>query len=129
MGEITLPTKKSGVTRQSPKFMIIFSKPKAGKTTALSMLENNLIVDLEDGAGFVEALKVKIDNIGDLLKLADAIKAAGNPYKYITLDTATALEDDHIQKLAIRMYQNTPMGVAYKGDDLRKLPNGAGQLI
>ena len=108
MGEIVLPTKKSGVTRQSPKFMIIFSKPKAGKTTALSMLDNNLIVDLEDGAGFVEALKMRIDNIGDLLKLADSIKAAGNPYKYITLDTATALEDELIMKLAVRMYQATP---------------------
>lgn len=128
MGEIVLPKAKSGVTQKSPNFMIIFSKPKAGKTTALSLLENNLIIDLEKGSRFVDALKVEVSTIQELLKVADAIKEAGNPYKYVTLDTATKLEDDIIMPLAIRIYKNTPMGKDYQGDDIRKLPNGAGYL-
>ena len=105
---IVLPTERKQVENYNPNLMVLFGKPKSGKSTLMASLDSNLIIDLEDGAGFVEALKLKVDNIGDLLKLADAIKAAGNPYKYISLDTATALEDDFIQKLAIRMYQATP---------------------
>ena len=125
---IELPTKKTGVIRSNPRFLVIFGKPKSGKTTALAMLENNLIIDLEKGASFVDALKVEPESTKDLLELASSIKEAGKPYKYITLDTATALEDDYVMKIAIKMYQNTPMGANYKGDDLRKLPNGAGYL-
>lgn len=128
MTDIKLPTKRTGATRTSPKLFIIFSKPKAGKTTALSLLENNLLIDLEEGSDFVDALKVKINDIGDLLRFAELIEKEGKPYKYITLDTATALEDDLIMPLAIKIYRNTPMGKEYKGDDLRKLPNGAGYL-
>lgn len=123
-----LPTEKSGVTRQSPRFMIIFSKPKSGKTTAISLLEDNLLIDLEHGAGFVDTIKVEANTIQELLKWAELIESEGKPYKYITLDTATALEDEIIMPLAIRMYKNTPMGKTYDGDDLRKLPNGAGYL-
>jgi hypothetical protein len=125
---LKLPTGKSGVTRQSPRFMIIFSKPKSGKTTAISLLEGNLLIDLEKGAGFVDATKVEANSIQELLKWADLIEAEGKPYKYITLDTATALEDEIIMPLAIKIYRNTPMGKTYDGDDLRKLPNGAGYL-
>lgn len=128
MGDITLPKARVGATKKSPDFMIVFSKPKAGKTTALSLLDDNLIVDLEHGSRFVDALKVEVDTIQELLKVADAIEQAGRPYKFITLDTATALEDEIIMPLAIRIYKNTPMGKAYEGDDLRKLPNGAGYL-
>jgi hypothetical protein len=127
--ELKLPTKKSGVTRSSPRFMIVFSKPKSGKTTAMSLLEDNLIIDLEKGAGFVDALKMEANTIQELLAIGDAIEKAGKPYKYITLDTATALEDEIIMRLAIKIYKSTIMGKGYDGDDLRKLPNGAGQYM
>lgn len=123
-----LPKAKTPASRKSPKFLIVFGKPKSGKTTALSLLDNNLIIDLEDGTDFVDALRVKPTDVKELLEVATAIKEAGKPYKYITLDTATALEDDYIMKLAIRMYKATPMGANYTGDDLKKLPNGAGYL-
>jgi hypothetical protein len=126
--DITLPTKKSGITRQSPRFMVIFSKPKAGKTTALSLLEESLLIDLEEGAGFVDTIKIEANTINELLAIGTAIEDAGKPYKYIILDTATALEDNIIMKLAIKIYRNSPQGKSYDGDDLRKLPNGAGYL-
>jgi hypothetical protein len=128
MGELKLPKVRSGVTRKSPRFMIIFSKPKTGKTTALAMLDNNLLVDLENGAGFVDGMTIQANTIQELLKIADLVEAEGRPYKFITLDTATALEDDLIMPLAIKLYRNTPMGKSYDGDDLRKLPSGAGYL-
>ena len=36
--------------------MIIFSQPKIGKTTLLAQLDNNLILDLEKGTSFIDAL-------------------------------------------------------------------------
>ena len=55
---IELPTNKVAITQVNPDKLILFSSPKPGKTTALAMLENNLILDLEDGAGYVNALKI-----------------------------------------------------------------------
>ena len=124
---IVLPTSKVKAERQNPKRMIIYSKPKTGKTTAYAGLENNLILDLENGSDYVEALKVKINNLQELLDAGKAIKAAGNPYKIVTIDTVTALED-MIQPLAVKLYRGTSMGKNYDGDNVLSLPNGAGYL-
>ena len=124
---IVLPTSKVKAERQNPKRMVVYSKPKTGKTTAYSGLDDNLILDLENGTDYVEALKVKISNLQELLDAGKAIKAAGNPYKYITIDTVTALED-MIMPLAIKLYRATPMGKNFDGDTVVTLPNGAGYL-
>ena len=124
---IVLPTSKVKAERVNPKRIIIYSKPKTGKTTAYAGLEDNLIIDLENGADYVEALKVKVSSLQELLDTGKAIKAAGNPYKYITIDTVTALED-MIMPLAIKLYRQTPMGKNYDGDNVTTLPNGAGYL-
>lgn len=125
---IVLPKERTKAIRRSPKFMVIFAKPKHGKTTALSLLDNCLIVDMEDGSDHVDGLKIKITNIKDLFGLANQIEEEGKPYKYIALDTATALEEYIIMPYAIKLYQATPVGKNFSGDDLRKLPNGAGYL-
>lgn len=122
---IVLPTSKVKAERQNPKRIVIYSKPKTGKTTAYAGLENNLILDLENGTDFVDALKVKITNLQELLDAGKAIKAAGNPYKYVTIDTVTALEE-MIMPLAIKLYRATSMGKNYDGDNISTLPNGAG---
>jgi hypothetical protein len=124
---IVLPTKKVKAERKNPKRIVIYSKPKTGKTTAYAGLEDNLIIDLENGSDYVEALKVKISNLQELLDTGKAIKAAGNPYKYITIDTVTALED-MIMPLAVKLYRQTSMGKNYDGDNVTTLPNGAGYL-
>jgi hypothetical protein len=124
---IVLPTKKVKAERVNPKRLIIYSKPKTGKTTAFAGLEDNLIIDLENGADYVEALKVKITSLQELLDAGKAIKAAGNPYKYVTIDTVTALED-MVMPLAIKLYRATSMGKNYDGDNVLSLPNGAGYL-
>jgi len=124
---IVLPTKKVKAERVNPKRLIIYSKPKTGKTTAFAGLDNNLIFDLENGADYVEALKIKISSLQELLDAGKAIKAGGFPYKYVTIDTVTALED-MIGPLAIKLYRQTSMGKNYDGDNILSLPNGAGYL-
>ena len=124
---IVLPTKKVKKERVNPKRLIIYSKPKTGKTTAFAGLKNNLILDLENGSGYVEALKVKIDNLQELLDTGKAIKEADKPYDYVTVDTVTALET-MVMPLAIKLYRKTPMGKNFSGDDITALANGAGYL-
>jgi hypothetical protein len=90
---LILPTSKVPAEKKNPKLLVIFSKPKVGKTSALAGLENNLIIDLQHGTDYVEAMKVHASSVEDLREIGLAIKAAGHPYKYVTVDTATDLED------------------------------------
>jgi hypothetical protein len=124
---IVLPTSKVKAERQNPKRIVIYSKPKTGKTTAYAGLDNNLILDLENGADYVDALKVKVSSLQELLDVGKAIKEAGKPYKFITVDTITVLEE-MIMPLAIKLYKQTPMGKNFDGDNVITLPNGAGYL-
>ena len=123
---LKLPTKKVEASRINPKRLVLYSKPKTGKTTALANLENNLILDFENGSDYVDALKVKISNLEELKEIGQQIKAANYPYKYISIDTVTMLED-MILPQALKLYQKTPMGKNYN-DDVLKLPQGAGYL-
>jgi hypothetical protein len=124
---IVLPTTKVKAERANPKRLVIYSKPKTGKTSAFAGLEDNLIIDLENGSDYVEALKIKVNSLQELLEAGKAIKDAGKPYKYVTVDTVTALED-MVGPLAIKLYKQTSMGKNYDGDNILSLPNGAGYL-
>lgn len=124
---IVLPTTKVKATRMNPKRLVIYSKPKTGKTTAYAGLDNNLILDLENGCEYVEALKITISSLSELQEAGKAIKEAGKPYKYVTVDTVTALEE-MIMPLAVKLYRNTAMGKNYDGDNVTSLANGAGYL-
>jgi hypothetical protein len=137
---VELPTTKIAITQVNPDKLILFSSPKAGKTTALAMLENNLILDLEDGAGYVNALKINVRDIARkedikpiiaLKQVINKIKEAnvankGYVYKYITIDTISALENDYAPDLALKMHLATPIGRNFQGDDILTLPNGQG---
>ena len=124
---ITLPTTKIPAETQDPKYLILFGLPKVGKTTILSTLENNLILDMENGSTYVDALKIKINSLKELKETVKAIKDAGKPYKYITIDTITAVEE-MAKPLAITLYQNSPMFSPKYADvkDVTQLPNGSG---
>lgn len=124
---IVLPTTKVKAERVNPKRIVIYSKPKTGKTTAFAGLDNNLILDLENGTEYVDALKVKIGSLQELLDVGKAVKEAGKPYQFVTVDTVTALEE-MIMPLAIKLYRQTPMGKNFDGDTVTTLPNGAGYL-
>jgi hypothetical protein len=127
MEGLVLPTKKVSATRVNPKRLLIYSKPKTGKTTAFAGLEGNLIIDLENGTDYVDAMKVKANSLKELLAVGKAVEEAGKPYRVITIDTVTALEE-MVMPLAVKKYKATPMGKSYDGDNVITLPNGAGYL-
>jgi hypothetical protein len=128
---IVLPTEKNKPIIDNAKFLVYFGKPKSGKTTIASQLENNLIIDLENGTDYLSALAIKANSVKKLSEVALAIdnanKQAGKfVYDYITIDNGTKLEE-LVLPLALQLYNNTPQGKNYC-DDVRKLPNGAGYL-
>jgi hypothetical protein len=129
--DIILPTGKVPAQALSPRNLIIFSKPKTGKTTLLSQLDNCLILDLEQGSKYLDAMKVEANSIADIKAVGKAIKEAGNPYDYVAVDTITALEEMCIP-YAEELYMKTPMGKNWPTDGKLKygtiigLPNGAG---
>lgn len=124
---LVLPTKKVKASEINPKKLIVYSKPKAGKTTLFANLDSYLMLDLEKGSDYVDAVKVSINNLTELRTVGTAILAANKPYKYGIVDTATALEDMCLP-LALKMYKATPIGKNFAGDNVLNLPNGAGYM-
>ena len=93
----------------------------------MALLDNCLILDFENGSDYVEALKLKIDSLSTLKAVGQEIVKAGKPYKYIAVDTVTALEEMCLS-YAKTLYMETAMGKNFAGDSVLKLPNGAGYL-
>lgn len=127
-----LPKQKTNPTTCNPRFAIFFGRPKAGKSSLMASLDNNLIIDLENGYQALSALVVQARSINDFAEIVKAIreeiaKTGKQPYKYITIDNATRLEE-MCMSYAITLYKATPQGKNYTGTDIRTLPNGAGFL-
>ena len=127
---LILPTSKVPAVSTNPKFLIIYGRPKAGKTSALAQLENNLIVDLEGGSTFIDAMAVQARSVSDLGEIAQAIRAKNTEvghafYRHITIDNATRLEEICLP-YAATLYRQSPVGKSWKGSDVRELPNGSG---
>ena len=131
MSEIKLPLTVVSAATKSPKNLIIFSKPKVGKTTLLSQLENCLILDLEEGSDYVDAIKIKAKTIDEIKAIGKAIKEANFPYKYVAVDTITALEEMCIP-YAEELYSKSSMGKNWFSSGkaqygtILNMPNGAG---
>ena len=151
---IELPTERSTVETYNPKLLIIFGKPKSGKSSFVAAIDDNLIIDLEDGYRALSVMKVQARTSKDMQEIREAILKKGKelkkaPYRFITIDNATRLEEMSIP-LAAELYRNTPMGSGWglltdsKGmpvkdpktgktmvdpkADVRQLANGAGYL-
>lgn len=151
---IELPTERSVAESYNPKLMIIGGKPKAGKSSFIAAIDDNLIIDLEDGYRALSVMKVPAKTARDLENIRTAIIAKGKelhkaPYRFITIDNATRLEEMSVS-VANDLYRATPMGMGFgylkdnKGinikdpktgqfipdpkADVRQLANGAGWL-
>lgn len=127
---LILPTEKVPASSVNPQFLILYGRPKAGKTSAVAQLSNNLIIDLEGGSKFIDAMAVQARSIKDLGEIASAIRQKNTEvghsfYKRITIDNATRLEEICLS-YAATLYRQTPIGKNWKGDDVRTLPNGSG---
>ena len=104
-----LPKQKVKATQDNAKVLVLFSKPKIGKTLALSQLEGNLILDTEHGTDYYDSMKINIENYNQFRESCEEIIKAGKPYKYLTLDTMTSFEDMAL-RLAEMLYMKTAMG-------------------
>ena len=129
---LTLPIKKNEPKVSNPRFLVLYGKPKSGKTTLLSNLDQCLIIDLEGGSEFLEALSVQARSVAYLGEIAQAIKAkiaelGKKPYKRIAIDNATRLEEICLP-YAATLYRQLPTAKKWEGTDVRTLPNGAGYL-
>lgn len=151
---IELPTERSTADIYNPKLLLLYGKSKAGKSTIIANLEDNLVIDLEDGYRALSVLKVQARSANDLFAIRNAILEKARelkkyPYKSITIDNATRLEELALP-YAADLYRNTAMGAkwGYKTDpkgivirdpvtgqpirdpkaDVRTLPNGSGYV-
>lgn len=148
-----LPTKRREAQNYNPKLLVLFGKPKSGKSTLMASLESNLIIDLEDGYRALSVMDVQVRSAAQLFEVEKLIKAeiAKNgecPYKFITIDNATRLEEMSLP-YAAHLYRSTAMGAGWgmmkdnlgrpvkdannkpvpdHKADVRTLPNGAGYL-
>jgi len=150
--EIILPTERSEAESYNPRLMVLFGLPKSGKSSCVASLDDNLIIDLEDGYRALSVMKVQVRNVSDIFAVRAAIqkKAAElgkNPYRFITIDNATRLEEMCLE-YAAALYRKLPMAqnwglkrdkegnlVRVNGKtvpdpkaDVRTLPNGSGYL-
>lgn len=142
---ITLPTERNTVLNHNPKLLVLYGKPKCGKSSIMAHLENNLIIDLEDGYRALSVMAVQARSAKDLMEIAQAIKLKYKedgklPYRFITIDNATRLEEMSLV-YAAQLYRKTPMGASWMmikspdgkmtpdpTADVRTLPNGGGYL-
>lgn len=95
---IELPTERSIVDNYNPKLLIIMGRPKQGKSSFVAAIDDNLIIDLEDGYRALSVMKVQARSMKDLQEIKSAIIAKGKelhkaPYRFITIDNATRLEE------------------------------------
>lgn len=142
-----LPKEKIKAVIDSPELIIIYGPPKVGKTTLLSLLPNNLILDFENGTKFLDRLSVNIigwnppaketaeaknkrineDKMFYVTEVGEEIIKNNKPYDFISVDNVTILEE-MVLPLALKKYKDTPMGSNFTGNDVRKLPNGSGYM-
>ena len=152
MSNIILPTERRKATDYNPRLMVLFGKPKSGKSSLMASLDNNLIIDLEDGYRSLDVMCVQARSANDIFQIKAAIEQKNqevgkNFYRFITIDNATRLEEMSLP-FAAHLYRQTSMGASwgYKKDkignilmengkkvpdpkaDVRQLPNGAGYL-
>lgn len=125
---VILPTEIQAATKTVPSSLIIFGLPKSGKTTAVAQLPNNLIIDVERGSDFVDALRLQpekdVKPVG-LFKwvkeVAQSIKDAGRPYDFVTIDTTSYL-DEQSEWVGTYNYMNTSQGKKFNRVD--SIPGG-----
>jgi len=124
-GAVKLPKEKIKAERKSPKLFFIYGPEKVGKTTALSQLDECLILDLEEGSDFVDALKLKANSPVEMYEIGKEIQKQGLPYKYIAIDTLDKLEE-WAEARALIEYKASVIGRNFDGKSVLELPQGGG---
>jgi len=107
---------KRKAVSQNPKVMLLYGAPKVGKTTALSQLEDCLIIDTEGGANMVDGYIMEANNREDLINILKEAKE-GHDYKYVAIDTidkvATWAEHTVCQEESVSAVQDLAFGKGF----------------
>ena len=153
---IELPTKRREPVQYNPRLIVLFGKAKSGKSSLMASLDDNLIIDLEDGYRALSVMSVLAKSAPALFEVKNALQEKAKkedkiPYKFITIDNATRLEEYALPYAAHLYRSSTPLGanwgmlkdpknpIANLKDangkpipdpkaDVRLLPQGAGYL-
>ena len=153
---IELPTERRPIQQYNPKLIVLYGRPKCGKSTLMAALDDNLIIDLEDGYKSLSVMAVQARSAADMFEIQKALLEKGTkerkvPYNFITIDNATRLEEmalsyaAHLYRTTTQMGQNWGMlrdpkdpAKLYKDEkgqlvpdpkaDVRLLPQGGGYL-
>ena len=138
MSKVVLPQAKVAPVSVSPRRLLVYGVAKVGKTTALAQLEDNLIIDLEKGTDMIAALKLNAYSVADIEAILNEIRVVGTeryakgqrayPYRYITLDTADALEE-MCDVSALAKFKNGKLASKEQKESLTsitELPHGLG---
>jgi hypothetical protein len=120
---IVLPTVARKATHTNPSTLALYGKAKVGKTTALSELPGCLLIDMEKGAGYVDAIVMSppegmgpVSTYKWLKDIAAEIRKQGKPYDYVAVDTLTQL-DILSEAVGTYNYMNSVAGKAFNRKD------------
>jgi hypothetical protein len=107
---------KRKAVSQNPKTMLLYGAPKVGKTTALSQLDDCLIIDTEGGANMIEGYVEAINSRKELIELLKQAQE-GHEYKYVAIDTidkiATWAEQAVCEEESVSAVQDLAFGKGF----------------
>ena len=107
---------KRKAVSKNPKSLLLYGAPKVGKTTALSQLDDCLIIDTEDGANMIEGYVQAVNNREELIALLQKAQE-GHDYKYVAIDTidkiATWAEQSVCQEENVSAVQDLAFGKGF----------------
>jgi len=107
---------KRKAVSNNPKTMLLYGAPKVGKTTALSKLDDCLIIDTEGGANMIEGY---VESVKDRAELITLLKEAqdGHEFKYVAIDTidrvATWADKAVCEEEGVSAVQDLPFGKGF----------------
>lgn len=137
------PNQKIKATAKDPRKLVIYAHRKAGKTLSASFIKDSLILDMENGSDFIDAVKVNVLGVNPPKKHStkeSKLKRAKNgcfylselynildnemeknqgeyPYKRLIIDTGTKLDDWAIWSATEKHMRTT------KGENFNRVDN------
>lgn len=142
---IELPLEKVPPLYTDPRCLLVYSKPKTGKSTVFSHLPKSVILDLEGSTDHIYAVKLTVIGLKPPAETAEQVAARHktkryyltevivtlrqhNPYTYGIIETVTKLEEWCI-KDATLMYMSSPIGKNYNRYTLEDQIASQGKFI